>query len=119
MKGNWKAQLEDRVRLGHFTRFEDSEHYLEDASVPDSFDSAENWPNCKKIINDIRDQSNCGCCWAFAGVEAASDRMCIATNGKMMLPLSAQDVCFGANFDGCDGGMIGHALGTTSVSLVL
>ena len=106
VKGNWKAQLEDRVRLGHFTRFEDSEHYLEDASIPDSFDSAENWPNCKKIINDIRDQSNCGCCWAFAGVEAASDRMCIATNGKMMLPLSAQDVCFGANFDGCDGGMI-------------
>ena len=65
VKGNWKAQLEDRVRLGHFTRFEDSEHYLEDASIPDSFDSAENWPNCKKIINDIRDQSNCGCCWGM------------------------------------------------------
>merc|ERR1712228_511353 len=61
---------------------------------------------CAKIIGDIRDQSNCGCCWAFAGAEAASDRMCIATNATIMLPLSAQDVCFNANFDGCDGGMI-------------
>ena len=38
------------------------------------------------------DQSNCGCCWAFAGAEAASDRMCIATKGKTMVPISAQDV---------------------------
>merc|ERR1711907_50280 len=44
--------------------------------------------------------------WAFAGAEAASDRMCIATNASIMLPLSAQDVCFNSNFDGCDGGQI-------------
>jgi putative ABC transport system ATP-binding protein len=30
-----------------------------------------NWASCAKIIDDIRDQSNCGCCWAFAGAEAA------------------------------------------------
>jgi len=66
VKGNWKAQLEDRVRLGQFTRFEDSEHYLEDASIPDSFDSATNWPKCAKIIGDIRDQSACGCCWVHS-----------------------------------------------------
>merc|ERR1712232_1243595 len=59
-----------------------------------------------KIIGDIRDQSNCGCCWAFAAAEAASDRMCIATNASKMLPLSAQDACFGKNYDGCDGGQI-------------
>jgi cathepsin B len=48
----------------------------------------------------------CGCCWAFAGAEAASDRLCISTNGTVAVPLSAQDVCFGASFDGCDGGQI-------------
>lgn len=63
-------------------------------------------PTCAKIIGDIRDQSNCGCCWAFGGAEAASDRMCIATQGKYMVPLSAQDVCFCSSFDGCDGGQI-------------
>lgn len=78
-------------------------------SIPESFDSATNWPECAKIIGDIRDQSNCGCCWAFAGAEAASDRMCIATNATVMVPLSAQDVCFnGGGFMsmGCDGGQI-------------
>merc|ERR1712072_1009251 len=43
---------------------------------------------------------------AFGGAEAASDRMCIASNASLMLPLSAQDVCFNSNFDGCDGGQI-------------
>lgn len=77
--------------------------------VPESFDSSENWPQCAKIIGDIRDQSNCGCCWAFAGAEAASDRMCIATNASVVVPISAQDVCFnGGGFmsSGCSGGQI-------------
>jgi len=77
--------------------------------IPVSFDSATNWPQCAVIIGDIRDQSNCGCCWAFAGAEAASDRMCIATNATTVVPLSAQDACFngGGLFSyGCDGGQI-------------
>ena len=79
---------------------------LSDDSIPDSFDSETNWPQCAKVIGDIRDQSMCGCCWAFAGAEAASDRLCISTNGTVAVPLSAQDVCFGASFDGCQGGQI-------------
>jgi hypothetical protein len=39
------------------------------------------FPKCAKVIGDIRDQSNCGCCWAFGTAEAASDRLCIATGG--------------------------------------
>merc|ERR1712232_944181 len=74
--------------------------------APDNFDSEQHWPQCAKIIGDIRDQSNCGCCWAFAGAEAASDRMCITTNASIMVPLSAQDVCFCGSDDGCDGGQI-------------
>jgi len=76
------------------------------AAIPDSFDSETNWPACAKVIADIRDQSNCGCCWAFAAAEAASDRLCIATNGSMALPISANDVCFCASENGCGGGDI-------------
>lgn len=75
-------------------------------SIPDHFDAAENWPACGKLINDIRDQSDCGCCWAFAAAEAASDRMCIASNGKIVLPLSARNLCFCASRDGCNGGQL-------------
>jgi len=77
-----------------------------DFVAPDSFDSETNWPKCAKVINDIRDQSNCGCCWAFGGASAASDRLCIATDGKLAVPISAEDVCFGGSFDGCGGGFL-------------
>ena len=73
--------------------------------LPKNFDSAEHWPSCYKVISDIRDQSNCGCCWAFGTAEAASDRLCIATNGTIALPLSAQELCFCQQADGCDGGL--------------
>merc|ERR1719313_2493569 len=79
---------------------------MSDEAIPDSFDSETNWPECAKVIGDIRDQSMCGCCWAFAGASAASDRLCIATKGAVAVPLSAQDVCFCSNPDGCDGGQI-------------
>lgn len=74
------------------------------AAIPDSFDSATNWPACSTIIDDIRDQSNCGCCWAFGAAEAASDRMCIASKGALLFPLSAQALCFCSSADGCNGG---------------
>merc|ERR1711959_492569 len=105
--GDQKQAVADLVKRGEIEVFDGSA--ISDADVPDSFDSETNWPQCAKIIGDIRDQSNCGCCWAFAGAEAASDRMCIATNASLMLPLSAQDVCFnggGMMSMGCNGGQI-------------
>merc|ERR1719326_1186006 len=79
---------------------------LASVSIPESFDSEANWPQCAKVIGDIRDQSACGCCWAFAAASAASDRLCISTNASIMVPLSAQDVCFCASSNGCMGGDI-------------
>ncbi len=102
VKGDWKAEIKAAVDRGDIRPHVPRSNF----AIPDSFDSAENWPQCAKMIGDIRDQSNCGCCWAFAGAEAASDRMCIATNATLMMPLSAQDVCFCGSWDGCDGGMI-------------
>mmetsp|Transcript_9660 Transcript_9660/g.10819 ORF Transcript_9660/g.10819 Transcript_9660/m.10819 type:complete len:360 (-) Transcript_9660:38-1117(-) len=102
VKGNWKEQVQSAIAMGEVFPFEEDVN----VEVPDNFDSAKHWPQCAKVIGDIEDQSNCGCCWAFAGAEAASDRMCIATNASLMVPLSPQDVCFCANPDGCGGGMI-------------
>ena len=76
------------------------------ADLPADFDSETNWPDCAKVIGDIRDQSMCGCCWAFGAASAASDRLCIASNASIQVPLSAQDICFCASFDGCSGGQI-------------
>merc|ERR1712232_1178536 len=88
--------------MGEIERFK----ALTAVEVPKSFDSETNWPKCAKVIGDIRDQSNCGYCWAFAAAEAASDRLCIATNGSFSVPLSANDVCFCASDNGCGGGDI-------------
>jgi len=74
--------------------------------LPDSFDSVENWPDCADVIGEIRDQSNCGCCWAFGAAEAASDRMCIASKAQLKMPLSSQDMCFCAERNGCGGGQL-------------
>jgi len=92
-----KAELESKATLSTFSAPSD---------LPESFDSEENWPSCAEIISDIRDQSDCGCCWAFAAASAASDRMCIATNGTLKVPLSAQDVCFCGEHEGCNGGTL-------------
>merc|ERR1719265_99957 len=104
VKGDWRKAIQERVTKGEIRPFDGS--LLSAEEIPSEFDAAKNWPKCEKIINDIRDQSNCGCCWAFAGAEAASDRMCIATKGEIMVPLSAEDVCFCGSGDGCDGGQI-------------
>mmetsp|Transcript_49105 Transcript_49105/g.97574 ORF Transcript_49105/g.97574 Transcript_49105/m.97574 type:complete len:662 (+) Transcript_49105:70-2055(+) len=105
VKSNSTAVIKELVKNGEIEEFEPNAN----AAVPDDFDSEQNWPHCAKIIGDIRDQSNCGCCWAFAGAEAASDRMCIATDAAIVVPISAQDVCFnGGGFmsRGCNGGQI-------------
>jgi len=47
--------------------------------VPESFDARVQWPNCP-TIQEIRDQKQCGSCWAFGAVEAMSDRQCIHKN---------------------------------------
>ena len=108
VKGNWVEDLREAIRMGEIEEYAPHPDILA-VAVPDAFDSATNWPACSKTLNDIRDQSNCGCCWAFGGAEAASDRMCIATKGKLQMPLSANDVCFNAGgllSSGCDGGQI-------------
>lgn len=77
------------------------------AATPTAFDSRDEWPGC---VHEIRDQQQCGSCWAFAASEALSDRFCIASGKKVNVVLSPQDMvsCDKGNF-GCDGGYLNKA----------
>nr|AEE62535.1 unknown [Dendroctonus ponderosae] len=72
--------------------------------IPESFDSRTAWPECTQIIGMIRDQSRCGSCWAFAAVEAMSDRICIHSNATKKLLVSSQDLLTCGTAGGCNGG---------------
>ncbi|XP_023695667.1 cathepsin B-like [Paramormyrops kingsleyae] len=81
------------------------ERYAGDIKLPDTFDPREQWPNCP-TIKEIRDQGSCGSCWAFGASEAMSDRICIHSNAKVNVEISAQDLltcCKDCGY-GCNGG---------------
>ena len=59
--------------------------------LPTNFDSREQWTDCAATINHIRDQSNCGSCWAHGTTEAFNDRLCIKTKGEFKKLLSTSD----------------------------
>jgi cathepsin B len=78
--------------------------------LPDSFDPRDKWPDCS-TLNNIRDQSACGTCWAFGAAEAITDRYCtMGVNSN--LSVSSADIGFCCGFecgDGCDGGYPSNA----------
>jgi len=70
--------------------------------IPDSFDSRTAWKGC---VGAIRDQGRCGSCWAFGGIEALSDRFCVASNGTVNVTLAPLDpITCDENDMGCQGG---------------
>jgi cathepsin B len=79
------------------------------SALPVNFTATDKWPQCASTILKIRDQSDCGSCWAFGSTESFNDRLCINYNYTKVL--SAQNTasccnpsngCSGSN--GCDGG---------------
>ena len=87
---------------------------LQTVSVyPESLDLRSSSPKCSSIAL-IRNQKNCGSCWAFATMNALSDRYCIAkstaTNIRQKF-FSVQDslecctACNGGSGNGCRGGI--------------
>ncbi|RZC43095.1 Peptidase C1 and/or Propeptide C1 domain containing protein, partial [Asbolus verrucosus] len=78
--------------------------------IPDTFDARANWPNCEST-SAIRDQGNCGSCWAFGAAEAMSDRLCIASHGAVKFEYSPEDIlaCCTNCGSGCEGGFSAQA----------
>lgn len=72
--------------------------------LPKEFDPRKKWSKC---IHPVRNQGQCGSCWAFASAAALEDRYCIATNGAFNEHLSPQDQvsCDKGNY-GCQGGYL-------------
>jgi cathepsin B len=79
-------------------------HNVKAGDIPESFDARTQWPS---YLHPIRDQEQCGSCWAFSGAEVLSDRFTIATNGKTNVVLSPEDMVSCDTGDmGCGGGML-------------
>ncbi|GFO10329.1 cathepsin b [Plakobranchus ocellatus] len=80
-------------------------HKIKESDLPENFDPRVQWPNCPSL-KEVRDQGDCGSCWAFGAVEAMTDRICILSKGKTQFHFAAEDVmaCCGDCGDGCSGG---------------
>jgi cathepsin B len=74
-------------------------------AIPAAFDARTQWANGQ--IHPIRNQEQCGSCWAFAATEAFSDRQAIASNNSINVIFSPQQLVScdtaGGN-QGCNGG---------------
>ncbi|XGW24201.1 hypothetical protein V3C99_005971, partial [Haemonchus contortus] len=83
-----------------------AEEHASNEDIPENFDSRLVWKNCSSITY-IRDQSNCGSCWAVSAAETMSDRICIQSGGRVQKMISDVDIlsCCGrlCGF-GCYGG---------------
>ena len=78
---------------------------LDNIEVPSSFDSRVQWPTC---VGTIRDQEQCGSCWAFGATEALADRYCIKKNQHLVFSPQYLVDCNLNNY-GCSGGYLNLA----------
>jgi len=113
-QGKWKASLDwvgnmtraqaRRLTNGKVKSVQPPEAkfgYLAQATnIPSSFDATTEWPNC---IGTIRDQGQCGSCWAFASTEVLADRFCISEGVSVVLSPQWLVSCDTSNM-GCNGG---------------
>lgn len=77
---------------------------------PSSFDSRDKWEGC---VGPIRDQGNCGSCWAFAATGTLADRFCIQQGVHVLLSPQWLVSC-DYTTHGCNGGNMTNVWGYMS-----
>jgi len=93
------------TKLGGEKTLPEIEHPL--TTLPTNFDSRQQWPSC---IGAVRNQGDCGACWAFGCAEALSDRFCIESNATFIPTLAPLDIVTCDKMDsGCEGGELSSA----------
>ncbi|KAI8501415.1 Tubulointerstitial nephritis antigen-like [Branchiostoma belcheri] len=77
-------------------------------NIPEFFDARSRWPG---LIQDVRDQGNCGASWAFSTTAVLADRLAIQSRGTMTATLSPQNLlsCNTNRQRGCQGGRLDRA----------
>jgi len=88
-------------QVGHLSQKKEFPKTLN--ALPTEWSAAVQWPYCQSM-KMIRDQSACGSCWAFAAVEAMSDRSCIFLNKNLSLSSADMAFCCDSCGYGCGGG---------------
>ncbi|KHJ41855.1 papain family cysteine protease [Trichuris suis] len=94
----------DKLEPLNFT-METTDYSLND-TLPEELDARTKWPECAELISIIKDQSNCGSCWAVSAASVMSDRTCIGSNGTTVKFLSDEELlsCCKKCGYGCNGG---------------
>jgi hypothetical protein len=54
-----------------------SASFLDPIRRATSFDSRQKWPESASLIGGVRNQGDCGSCWAFGLSESLSNRFCV------------------------------------------
>jgi len=86
-----------------------------DLDIPTDFDPRldPNMSRCNATIAHIRDQTDCGGCWAFSATESFNDRRCLATNDTTLISVQDTGACCSGgscmHSNGCVGGFPGAA----------
>ena len=79
-----------------------------DEAIPTSFDARQQWKHCSSI-GHIRNQGQCGSCWAFAAAESFADRLCIGGGDTNFTGGVEYVLDCDTNDQGCNGGYLDDA----------